>query len=128
MNWLTRKLKLRAVIVKMSAFRHRIRYWLALTGWLPNSRLSTHMISQMSASVAADDSDRPIHFDIQDKELELVRLVAEGLNNKEIAARIFLSEGTVRNQLSVILEKLGLRDRTQLAIYYYKNWHSRISP
>jgi DNA-binding NarL/FixJ family response regulator len=49
-------------------------------------------------------------------------LVAEGLNNKEIAARVFLSEGTVRNQLSVILEKLGLRDRTQLAIFYYKNW------
>lgn len=54
------------------------------------------------------------------KELEVVELVAEGLNNKEIAEALFLSEGTVRNYLSNILEKLGLRDRTQLVVYYYK--------
>ena len=59
-------------------------------------------------------------YDIRDKEEELISLVAEGLNNREIAARLYLSEGTVRNQLSVILDKLGLRDRTQLAIFYYK--------
>jgi len=45
--------------------------------------------------------------------------VAKGLNNKEIADALYLSEGTVRNYLSVILEKLGLRDRTQLAVFYY---------
>lgn len=71
-----------------------------------------------------EEPARSVPLDIRDKELELVRLVAEGLNNREIAARVFLSEGTVRNQLSVILEKLGLRDRTQLAIFYYKNWQS----
>lgn len=60
-------------------------------------------------------------FGITDKELEIIRVVAEGLNNKEIAHRLFLSEGTVRNNLTTILEKLNLRDRTQLAIYYYKN-------
>lgn len=54
------------------------------------------------------------------KENELATLVAEGLNNREIAAKLFLSEGTVRNGLSVVLEKLGLRDRTQLAVYYYR--------
>lgn len=58
---------------------------------------------------------------LSDKETEIVELVAEGLNNKEIADRLFLSEGTVRNYLSIILEKLSLRDRTQLAIFYYKN-------
>lgn len=58
---------------------------------------------------------------LTDKETEIVVLVAEGLNNKEIADRLFLSEGTVRNYISVILEKLSLRDRTQLAIFYYKN-------
>ena len=41
-------------------------------------------------------------------------------NNKEIAERLYLSEGTVRNYISNMLEKLSLRDRTQLAIYYYK--------
>ena len=60
-------------------------------------------------------------FDIHEKELEIIQLVAEGLNNKEIAAKLFLSEGTVRNYLSVILEKLNVRDRTQLAIFYYRN-------
>ncbi len=60
-------------------------------------------------------------FQIRDKEMELISLVAEGLNNREIATRLYLSEGTVRNQLSVILEKLDLRDRTQLAIFYYKH-------
>jgi len=46
--------------------------------------------------------------------------VADGLSNKEISEMIYLSEGTVRNYISAILEKLNLRDRTQLAIYYYK--------
>ena len=58
---------------------------------------------------------------LTDKEMELVTLVADGRTNREIAETLFLSEGTVRNYLSVILEKLSLRDRTQLAIFYYRN-------
>lgn len=58
---------------------------------------------------------------LNEKEIEIMRLVAEGLNNKEIAQALFLSEGTVRNYVSGTLEKLSLRDRTQLAIYYYKH-------
>lgn len=58
---------------------------------------------------------------ITEKEYEIITLVAEGLNNKEIAGKLFLSEGTVRNYLSNILEKLGVRDRTQLVVYFYKN-------
>lgn len=58
--------------------------------------------------------------DLSDKELEILKYIAEGLNNKEIASEIFLSEGTVRNYISIILEKLNLRDRTQLAVYYIK--------
>ena len=58
---------------------------------------------------------------LAEKEFEIVKLVADGLNNKEIAERLFLSEGTVRNYISVVLEKLELRDRTQLACFYYKN-------
>lgn len=59
-------------------------------------------------------------FDITPKELDIIEAVADGLNNKEIADRLFLSEGTVRNYLSTILEKLQLRDRTQLAVFYYR--------
>lgn len=57
---------------------------------------------------------------VSEKEWKIVQLVAEGLSNKEIAARLFLSEGTVRNYLSIILEKLNLRDRTQLAVFYFR--------
>ena len=58
---------------------------------------------------------------LTDKEFEIIKLVADGLNNKEIASELYLGEGTVRNYISTILEKLELRDRTQLACYYYKH-------
>ena len=57
-------------------------------------------------------------YDINEKEEKVIELVAKGFNNKEIADRLYLSEGTVRNYISVILEKLKLRDRTQLAVFY----------
>lgn len=70
------------------------------------------------------------HFDftahgITDKERELMELVALGLSNKEIAARLFLGEGTVRNYISILLDKLLLRDRTQLAVFYYTRVKAR---
>lgn len=57
-------------------------------------------------------------YEISEKELKVISLVAEGLSNKEIAKELFLSEGTVRNYISNILDKMGLRDRTQLAVHY----------
>ena len=60
-------------------------------------------------------------YNLTDRELDIISNVAEGLSNKEIANLLFLSEGTVRNYISTILEKLNLRDRTQLAIFYYKH-------
>ena len=57
-------------------------------------------------------------FDLSEKEVDIIRLVADGLSNKEIAEALCFGEGTVRNYLSIILNKLNLRDRTQLAIWY----------
>lgn len=65
-------------------------------------------------------SQRIINVDLSERELDILLLVAEGLNNREIAHKLFLSEETVRNYISNMLTKLELRDRTQLAIYYYK--------
>ncbi len=61
-------------------------------------------------------------LELSDRENELVSLVAEGLSNREIAGRMCLGEGTVRNYLSSVLDKLGLRDRTQLAVWYYRGF------
>ena len=68
---------------------------------------------------AAAHSSRFAEQGITPREMEIIEWAAKGLNNKEIANRLFLSEGTIRNQISNILEKLDLRDRTQLVAYYY---------
>ena len=60
-------------------------------------------------------------YGISEKELRLIEYIAKGMSNKEISECLFLSEGTIRNYLSVILEKLELRDRTQLAVFYYQH-------
>ena len=56
-----------------------------------------------------------------ERELAIIKEVAAGKNNKEIADALYLSDGTIRNYISQLLEKLELRDRTQLAIYYYQH-------
>jgi len=60
-------------------------------------------------------------LNISKKEYEIIELVAEGLSNREISEKSYLSEGTIRNYISTILEKLELRDRTQLAVFYYQH-------
>jgi DNA-binding NarL/FixJ family response regulator len=60
-------------------------------------------------------------YELNEREIELIKQVAEGHSNKEISERLYLSEGTVRNYISTLLDKLNLRDRTQLAIFYYKH-------
>lgn len=53
------------------------------------------------------------------REKEIVELVAQGLSNTQIAERLYISNGTVRNHISTILEKTGLEHRTQIAVRYY---------
>ena len=80
---------------------------------------------KLTAEVAEVQSERiekaACFSELTERENEILSLVATGLSNGEIAAKLFLSQGTVRNSVSVILEKLCLRDRTQLAVYYWKN-------
>ncbi|MGX7013810.1 response regulator transcription factor [Vagococcus silagei] len=76
--------------------------------------LNTIIQPEKKAAVALKPND------LTDREWDILLKVAEGQNNKEIAASLFLSEGTVRNYISLLLDKLSLRDRTQLAIYYYQ--------
>ena len=59
--------------------------------------------------------------EISPREMEVLQLIAEGLTNKEIGARLFIAERTVKSHVTRLLEKLALRDRTQLAIYAVQN-------
>lgn len=54
------------------------------------------------------------------REVDVVRAIADGMTNAEVAATLFMSEGTVRNHISSILAKLGLRNRTQIAVFYLR--------
>ena len=60
---------------------------------------------------------------LSEREYRVIELVAKGYSNREIAGALCLSEGTVRNYISAVLDKLELRDRTNLAVFYYQNMH-----
>lgn len=70
-----------------------------------------------AASVAASEAETAF----TPRESDVIRLVAQGYDNREIAGELFLAEGTVRNLVSRLLEKLELKDRTQLAVYAVKH-------
>lgn len=58
---------------------------------------------------------------LTDRELIIIKEIANGFSNKEIGEKLFLTEGTVKNNVTSILSKLSLRDRTQIAIFAFKN-------
>lgn len=58
---------------------------------------------------------------LTDREYEVVEAVAQGLDNAQVAERLFMSEGTVRNHISTVLAKTGLRNRTQVAVAWYRS-------
>lgn len=70
-----------------------------------------------ASSVAASEAETAF----TPRESDVIRLVAQGYDNREIAGELFLAEGTVRNLVSRLLEKLELKDRTQLAVYAVKH-------
>lgn len=82
------------------------------------------IISKISTGAGAKDN-KSSFSNLSSREYDIIKLVADGKNNKEIAVELSLSEGTVRNYISELLAKLDVRDRTQLAIYYYKTVNSK---
>lgn len=79
------------------------------------------IVSEIPKLMQSKNTDVYKEHQITDKEFEIIELVADGLSNKEIADKLCLSDGTVRNYISLVLDKLGLRDRTQLAVFYYRH-------
>lgn len=90
-------------------------------GTLMNPSVATKVVQRLS-----DDAGNPVVKDerigeLTERELDICHHLGEGLNNKEISEILFISEGTVKNNITRILDKLDLRDRTQLALFSVKN-------
>lgn len=75
----------------------------------------------MRRQMARKAARHPVETEFSPRERDIIRCVAQGMDNREIAAALFLAEGTVRNQISRILEKVKLKDRTQLAVFAVKH-------
>ena len=72
------------------------------------------LLAQVAKNTSPEDTT--LTADLSERELDVLRLLAQGLTNAEIAERLYLTRGTVRNYVSAILTKLGVEDRTQAAI------------
>ncbi len=82
------------------------------------SSVVTKLAEGLSKVVDEKNKCRAIEkFTFSDREKEIAKMMAQGFNNKQIAAVLFLSDGTVRNYISSIYDKIGLSDRTQAALF-----------
>lgn len=81
-----------------------------------------HVIATaQTVSLPAPPSAPPAFAELTEREREVFRAVSHGLNNREIAAALFLAEATVKTHVTAVLRKLGLRDRVQLVVYAYRH-------
>jgi DNA-binding NarL/FixJ family response regulator len=87
-----------------------------------NTVFQREIADSLTLMLRDEKKKKPESFGITDREFEILKLIGDGLSNKEISKLLFLSDGTIRNYVTALLEKLELRDRTQLAIFYLKNF------
>ena len=86
-----------------------------------NVVMQDSVLKKIGSSSIEDDFAGDQRFELlTEREIEIVQAIADGFTNKEIAEKLFLSEGTIKNSVSSILNKLQLKHRTQIAIYYLK--------
>ena len=87
-----------------------------------NIVLDKNIISKVISSTSAKPNiDISAKYNLSEKEINIIKLISKGLSNREISHELFLSEGTIKNNITNILNKLNLRDRTQIAIFAFKN-------
>ncbi|MGS2645557.1 response regulator [Streptosporangium sp. LJ11] len=85
-------------------------------GTLISPSITDRLLRAVHRRRSADDDDLPAIQQLTEREVEVLRLVAEGYSNREIARALFLAEGTVKNHVSTVLLKLGARDRTNAVL------------
>ena len=80
-------------------------------------RVAARVVSELHGTRRAEPN---VFHELSDRELEVLKLIAEGISNAEIASRLYVSEKTVKSHVSNILSKLHLADRTQAAVYAWR--------
>jgi len=85
-----------------------------------NMVMQEGIIDKVLAGIDSDNSSKLNRELFTGREIEIMQAIADGLSNKKISARLFISEGTVKNYITSILSKTNLEHRTQIAIYYLK--------
>ncbi|RDY29131.1 DNA-binding response regulator [Romboutsia weinsteinii] len=89
--------------------------------YLGNGVFESEIVSKLALSNNDKEEENLNRYELTDREKDIVRLIATGLSNKEIAGEVYLSEGTVKNHITSILSKMDLKHRTQIAIEYLNN-------
>ena len=87
-----------------------------------NSVFEKNVAETLSSMLKDEKNTRPEDYGFTEREFDVLKFIADGLSNREISQKLYLSDGTIRNYVTSLLEKLNLRDRTQLAIFYLKNF------
>ena len=85
-----------------------------------SAAVTRQLLDQVARRLPAAVSHRADEHELTEREHEVLRMLATGLSNSEIAAALFVSEATVKSHVSHLLGKLGLRDRVQAVIYAYE--------
>ena len=86
-------------------------------GWNPiDPKVAGIILDRVAHQESTPQQDQKLISQLSEREREVLRLLAKGMGNSEIAQTLFLSEGTIKNYVSVIFSKLGVADRTQAAI------------
>ncbi len=83
--------------------------------------IQAELVPALNSKLVKRDTDRDKLDMLTDREIEVLKLVAEGKFNKEIAAQLHISERTVKNHISNIFKKIDVSDRTQAAVFAIKN-------
>lgn len=89
--------------------------------WIDRSMMADVISGMRDGGIEKTDPQRVKIASLTERECEVVALIGEGLKNKDIAARLFLSETTVRHHLTSIFSKLEVSDRLELVIYAYRH-------
>jgi len=91
-----------------------------------NMVMQEGLIDKVLKGIDSNNSSKLNRKLFTQREIEIMEAIADGLSNKKISARLFISEGTVKNYITSILNKTSLEHRTQIAIYYLKGGNNRI--